>query len=181
MKVLLTVGVILLTGCGVGQFSTYNIPAGNTTIKEEPLTPIKEVYPNCQRETYFSSPYDYYPLIKSLGYDVLMKVDDVDYQGDSRFLLKKGNKFGLLIFGWGSCSGCDALQACESYEAIEDLRDLLHDQIVWKDSAKELLHYIKAKDWQGTFAWHAEETKQFVDGAIVLLTDISKGDKDENR
>jgi hypothetical protein len=145
------------------------------------VIPIKEVYPECNTEWGFREAYDYDPLLKSFGYDILMKVDDDDYQGDSRILFKHGKKYGLLIFGWGSCSGCDALQACESYEEISDLRDLLYDQIVWRNSAKELREYIDKKDWEGHFAWRMKETRDFVNGAKILLKDIEKGDKHENR
>lgn len=130
---------------------------------------IREVYPDAQDEYGFCAPSDYGPLLESLGYEILLQVDDVDYQGDSRVLFRDGNRYGLLVFGWGSCSGCDALQACDSYEEIELLRSDLHNRIQWFASAAEALRYFETHDWMGDFCWHQEETKQFVEQAVAIL------------
>ena len=63
---------------------------------------------------------DYQPIVDSFG-NVLIQVDDADYQGDTRVLYEKDGKYGYLNFGWGSCSGCDALQACCNIEEIQEL------------------------------------------------------------
>ena len=63
------------------------------------MRPITEVYSD---ESYFG---DYQPLLESFEYDILLQIDDNDYQGDSRLLFKDGDRFGILTFGWGSCSG----------------------------------------------------------------------------
>ena len=61
--------------------------------------------------------YDYQPMLNAFG-KVAIQVDDDAYQGDSRLLYDENGKIGVLIFGWGSCSGCDALQACGSLEVV---------------------------------------------------------------
>jgi len=133
---------------------------------------IKEMYPDAVRgdDEWFWGVDDYQPLLKSLG-EIILQVDDKDYQGDSRILLQKGSEIGLLIFGWGSCSGCDALQACDSYEEVETLRAGLVQEIKWLDQ-KAMLEYMENKDWGLDHAWHDDETKQFVEQAITML----KGD-----
>lgn len=89
------------------------------------MKPISDVYPDAGEYGYFGV-YDYGPLIESIGHEVLVKVDDDDYQGDSNVLFRRADgAFGYLNFGWGSCSGCDALQACDSYEDLESLRNSL--------------------------------------------------------
>ncbi|QSQ10590.1 hypothetical protein H0A61_03000 [Koleobacter methoxysyntrophicus] len=134
---------------------------------------IKEVYPDAiwkdeAGEEHFWSVSDYRPLLESFGYKILLQVDDDGYQGDTRVLFKDGNRYGLLIFGWGSCSGCDALQACSSYEEIDELRQQLHNDIKW-GTAEELLEYIQGKDWELEWAWHEEETREFIRKAIEIL------------
>ena len=53
---------------------------------------------------------DYTSILNQFGY-IVIKVDDDDYQGDSRVLYEGyKDEVGYLQFGWGSCSGCDALQ-----------------------------------------------------------------------
>lgn len=114
---------------------------------------------------------DYQPIIDHFG-EVLLQVDDEDYQGDSRILYRDKNddkKFGFLVFGWGSCGGCDALQACGSLEEIDQLILETKNDIKWS-SKEELLVYLMEKDWELEFCWHREETKKFIADAIKILS-----------
>jgi len=131
------------------------------------VKPIEEVYPRTSE--YFWAPGDYGPLLESFGYPILLRVDDSDYQGDSRVLFRNVEQYGWLQFGWGSCSGCDALQACNSYEDIEKLRETLHGQIKW-GTREELLKYFTEKDWTTDYSWHSEEQKRFVEEVKKLLS-----------
>ncbi len=120
----------------------------------------EELFPE-QSEGYFYGG-DYQPIIDSFG-KVLLQVDDADYQGDTRVVLESEGKFGVLIFGWGSCSGCDALQACGSHSDINSLIESLHNDITWFDSLEELKAWSAARDWELQWAWHSSETKDFVE------------------
>ena len=60
----------------------------------------------------------YRDLIASMGVENLLQVDDNDYQGDSRILVRDYHRYGLLLFGWGSCSGCDAPRMYSSWAPI---------------------------------------------------------------
>jgi hypothetical protein len=88
------------------------------------MKPIKEVYSPHEYlfdyggGAYFSAPYDYDPLLESFGYEILLKIDDDDYQGDSRLLFKDGKQYGLLIFGWGSCSAGDRAPAAMRFKLV---------------------------------------------------------------
>ena len=124
------------------------------------MIPIEQAYPNF--DSWGESDYD--PLLESFGYDILVKVDDNDYQGDSRVLFKDGPQYGILIFGWGSCSGCDALQACSTLEEVNLLRQSLLMDIIWFTDAKEALKYVKSHDWFGDYSYwsHNEEQTTFI-------------------
>lgn len=113
-------------------------------------------------------PSDYQPIVNDLG-EILIQVDDEDYQGDTRVLIKKDGKFGVLIFGWGSCSGCDSLQSCETVDELEKLINDTQENVKWFDSASDCLDYFKTHDWQGDYSWHQEETKRFVKESIEAL------------
>jgi hypothetical protein len=136
--------------------------------------PISEVYPDEAKEELergsFYGPGDYQPLLESFGYEIALKVDDDDYQGDSRVLfLNPGNgQYGYLNFGWGSCSGCDALQACGRLADIETLRTELHDSIKW-DTPSGLLDFFTTHDWKGDYCWHESGQMTFVNDAINYL------------
>jgi hypothetical protein len=129
----------------------------------------KELYPDYWKEEQedgsFYGPGNYQPIINEIG-NVLVQVDDQDYQGDSRVLYEKDGKFGYLIFGWGSCSGCDALQGCSTVSDIQELIDKLSRSVVWYDSLAELKQYFNEKDWELEYCWHADETKEFITNVL---------------
>ena len=112
---------------------------------------------------------DYQPMIDAFG-KVAVQVDDYDYQGDTRVLYDNDGSIGILIFGWGSCSGCDALQACTTMEEVQELCDGLQDSIKWFDSREEALAYVTEKDWKLEWCWHSEETKEFIQEVTDYLS-----------
>jgi hypothetical protein len=133
------------------------------------LDQVKEAYGyNPEDEYHYFSGYN--GLLGLIG-DILLQVDDHDYQGDSRLIYQRAGDYGLLIFGWGSCSGCDALQACDTIEEVHQLGERLENSVQWMP-AKELLEYFNKHDWEGDYSYHDEETKEFVEKAKVLLEGI---------
>ena len=125
---------------------------------------VKELYEN---ERWGWS--DYQPMLDAFG-KVVIQVDDDDYQGDSRLLYDENGEIGVLIFGWGSCCGCDALQACDSLEEVQELCDSLQEDIKWFDDKKQALEYFTNHDWQGDYSWHQTETKEFINKCIKYLS-----------
>lgn len=120
----------------------------------------RELYKEELNDTWFSV-YSYQPMIDEIG-NILIQVDDSDYQGDTRIMYEKEGKYGFLIFGWGSCSGCDMLQGCNSIEEVQDVFDGLVHDTKWFDNLEELKKYFREKDWELDYAWHADETKEFI-------------------
>lgn len=136
------------------------------------MKPIREVYPDEGQEPFYG-PCNYNPLLESLGHDILVQVDDSDYQGDSRLLFRREDgKIGYLNFGWGSCSGCDSLQGCETYAQIEELRDELAAAVQWFDSAEAALDWFHSADWEGKHSWHHDEQKEFLRKAKDTLASL---------
>lgn len=138
-----------------------------TNSDNDQFAKVKELYPDVEW-TYGTGSYQ--PMVDSFG-RVILQVDDHDYQGDTRVLYEKDGLYGLLIFGWGSCSGCDALQACTCIEDAENLRARLESSIDWK-SASELLNYVLTHDWEGDYSGSSSEAKEFVEKAKELLQAI---------
>jgi hypothetical protein len=137
------------------------------------MKPIAEVYPQYiaefEEDGSFYGPGDYGPMLDSFGYETLLQVDDHDYQGDSRLLYKDGGRIGYLNFGWGSCSGCDSLQACSSPSDLEELQQRLFNSITWFDSAAEALAWFNEHDWEGDYSWNQDEQTEFVTRAKEIL------------
>lgn len=132
------------------------------------MRPASEVYQDSDYGWY-----DYQPMLKEFG-KIVIQVDD-DYQGDSRVLYRKGRKFGHLQFGWGSCSGCDALQACSDMDEIQELMDDLQSRIIWFNSAKAALKYFQEHDWEGDYSWYAHEQKDYIEKVINYLQEAING------
>lgn len=88
---------------------------------------------------------EYEDIVSSFG-NVLVEVNEDDYSGSSWVLLKaKDNRFGYLTYSWGSCSGCDALEACDSIEEREELHSELWNSITWNKSLDKLLDIVRAE------------------------------------
>lgn len=128
---------------------------------------VKLAYPNFD---YCISNYN--PMLEQFG-EIIIQVDDNDYQGDSRLLYKKEDMYGYLQFGWGSCSGCDALQGCETYEDLQRLSDSLETSIQWK-TLQEMKDFFDKHDWEGDYSWHESEQKLFIQKCKDYLNEISK-------
>jgi hypothetical protein len=103
---------------------------------------VQQLFPETKEGDYgYLEDYPSYDeMVRALG-DIVVQVDDDDYQGDSRYLIRSGERFGYVNIGWGSCSGCDALQACTTVKDVQDLFDDIEGSIKWFDSLDE------AREW----------------------------------
>lgn len=106
--------------------------------------------------------YDYNPMLKEFG-EIIIHVDAGYYQGDSFLIYKDGDRYGYLSFGWGSCSGCDALQACQTTSDVQQLMDRLYNSIKWFDSKVLLKEYFNTKDWSLEWGWYYSEFRDFLE------------------
>ena len=106
----------------------------------------------------------YGEIVKSFGYEVVAEEDFGDFQGDFCYILKDGNRIGYLIVGYGSCSGCDALQdatpfcLCDhdcicDWSNVVQLRDSIFNSIKWESPDNALpenhwwVHEDGVKEW----------------------------------
>lgn len=108
-------------------------------------------------------------FVKELPYQVFLRVDDDDYQGDSRFLIRHRCKLGFMVIGWGSCEGCDALMACNTIADYEALKQVIINGIRWFDTEQQAIEWFKTHDWKGDFLGWNPRTTRFVETAVALL------------
>lgn len=105
--------------------------------------------------------WDYQPMLNEFG-NILLQKDEQNYQGDSFLIYEKDDKYGYLTFGWGSCSGCDALQGCNSISEVQELMDRLYSSIEWFDSLDTLKEYFEETDWTLQYQYSIPEFKEFL-------------------
>lgn len=115
----------------------------------------------------------YLELVATMGVDVVKHETIGSYQGDYLLIVKEGGSYGYLEFGYGSCSGCDALQACSSMEDVAALRQRLYESIQWGPSAAALAQWMKDRDWESQWVWHESEAATWIREAAKMLGEVA--------
>lgn len=124
---------------------------------------------------------NYSDLIESMGFEeILVDLSDQDYQGETFLLVRKVGQYGVMSYGWGSCSGCDAAQAVGSLSEATELRDSLYAGIRWFDTGIELFAWVDDEDahdlqWYGhdsAFRRFLRELKESRDDYLVEPGDV---------
>jgi hypothetical protein len=116
--------------------------------------------------------YNYSELIDSFEYEILFEEEVGEYQGDYVFIFRHEGKFGYLIFGYGSCSGCDSLEAANSIEELESFRQELLRDIKWFDNAQELMEFIKEPPGFPSWWEYEPYTKEIKERMMEKLKEI---------
>jgi hypothetical protein len=119
----------------------------------------KEIYEREQLGEYEEIA-NYQPMLEEFG-KILIQVDDDDYQGSSFLLYEIGSGYGYLCFGWGSCSGCDELQACRSMEEVQELMDKLFKDIICFETLEDMEQFFN-KEWELCHEGHEEAFPRFL-------------------
>ena len=100
----------------------------------------------------------YGDLVAAMDVEVLVEEYLGSYQGDILYILKGAQGYGFLPIGYGSCSGCDALQAyAENLEAVIDLARGLEEKVRWFASVESLSAFLHNGQDQ-ELQWYAHET-----------------------
>lgn len=124
---------------------------------------------------------DEYPsynvIVEKWGYDVAHFETFGSYQGDHVAVLRDGDRWGWVVIGYGSCSGCDALEAIVPWDGpywndeVQALSDSLRDAIHW-DSSEGLVAWLTDEYLQeGHWYWHEDGYKEFVQRIVAQLTE----------
>lgn len=121
-------------------------------------------------EDYWKPNGGYEALITLGGEEIVNSVDVGDYQGDALLLLKHPteNLYFFLEYGWGSCSGCDAFQGCDTIGDLQELADSFVGDAEWK-TADEMLAYFRSKNWDERYYYRDSEVQRWVNEIIQFL------------
>ncbi len=105
-----------------------------------------------------------------MGLEVLEAEDFGAYEGDTLLVVTVGARYGWLLFGWGSCSGCDPLEGCRSLADLTSLRDDMYADIHWEDSREALADWLHDRDWEGQWLYREAGAMEFVRRAEAMLS-----------
>lgn len=107
--------------------------------------------------------------------DEVVRVDDPDdWSGARRLLVKRVEggewRYGFLVIGWGSCSGCDAMLDCSTWEELEELKEKVSGEIRWFDDYQSAEDYIVNHDWRGQwYGYNTKANQQFIDRVKAVI------------
>lgn len=108
-------------------------------------------------------------LIEAAGFTIVHSFDLGDYQGESFYALRAGDRFGFLELSYGSCSGCDALQgACD--DGAQDVINLAAEtlgSIIWHKSRTDLISFLRERDWETVC--YGDESSEHMPAMIAAL------------
>lgn len=104
------------------------------------------------------------------GYEIKVSKTLGSYQGDILYIIQDDDRFGFVGVGYGSCSGCDALQACNTAEDVLSLFNRIRSDIHWEDNALSLYEWLQDREhnlqWYG---YYETELEQFLKEANDFL------------
>lgn len=106
---------------------------------------------------YFYAEESYSDLVASAG-TIIKEWEIGSWSGDLVYLLKNGNKFGFTVLGYGSCTVCDALQACANKEDVDELKADIARGIFW-GNAEEVEAYAINDNYANRWYYHEHDWK----------------------
>lgn len=114
----------------------------------------------------------YYP---PMGYDEIVATQGEvigqwvmgTWQGDYIYLLKNKDKYSFFVIGYGSCSGCDALESCENDEEFNELKQDIINRIAW-GTKQEIVDHINNEE-ANRWYFHEDGWEEIQKEALDLL------------
>lgn len=113
----------------------------------------------------------YEDIVRSWPHEVISFDTTGSYQGDHEALLRDSEgRFGITVFGYGSCSGCDHLEAIAPWGEDGDWADVvkysdqLADSVTWFDTPDAAIAWIDEKskpDGNDWWAYDEEVSRVF--------------------
>ena len=90
---------------------------------KDELETVNDIMASMEQGNNFSDVKDVYidhqEILERQGFEILGWESFGSYQGDYAAVVKKDGKVGFTVIGYGSCSGCDALEAIQPWSLDE--------------------------------------------------------------
>ena len=111
----------------------------------------------------------YQEALAGIGVRATLNTHIGDYQGDWAAVVKDDGGYytsgavGFLVYGYGSCSGCDEWEAAESAVERAEIVVRMATAIRWFDTVGELKAWLLSDDRQLSFFYPEEGWREFRD------------------
>jgi hypothetical protein len=116
---------------------------------------------------YFYPP-TYAALLNKIGRVVLCESFG-SYDGDYYVLFQSRDQYGYLTFSYGSCSGCDALEACEAQEDVDRLQERLAASTKWGTAKDVVEWFLAAGDRHEFYYYYPQDFVVFAKKMIATV------------
>ncbi len=114
---------------------------------------------------------EYDNIVAEFGETIIYKIHE-SYSGDMWYLLNINGKLAYLNLSYGSCSGCDALQGCNSLKDLTDLIIEIYNSMVKFETLQEAKEYFEAEARQFDASWYYDENKDFIKEALIYIENM---------
>ena len=118
----------------------------------------------------------YAELLESRFCTVLDSGDAGSYQGDEFYIVSQSlgysdeARYGFGTSGYGSCSGCDALEAACDNKEINEIADQVYNGLRWFESKADLAAFLTTVDAANEWYANEDEWPEIRDRFIAKLT-----------
>lgn len=122
---------------------------------------LKELYPDVLDPMGYAEISDYSKLDELIGVSIWTHTDD-DYQGETNTIFQSRedpNLYAHHSYSWGSCSGCDPLQAIDSWQALLEYSNE-HIKVEWTTLAE--IRAKCAKELQDRYCHNEEQLRKVI-------------------
>lgn len=116
---------------------------------------------------YYSPPMGYDQIVATQG-EVIKDWVIGHWQGDYVYLLKNKDLYSLVVVGYGSCTGCDALQSCNNDQEFNELYEDIIRRIVW-GTKQDMLNDLNNEE-NNRWYYHEDEWVDIRKDVIEILS-----------
>jgi hypothetical protein len=110
----------------------------------------------------------YENVVGRAGAECVASVRIGSYQGDYYMIVKKDGLYGWIDGSYGSCGGCDEIEAAYDDErTLDEIGRRMVESVDWKTST-DLAEWIDSRDWIAQPGWIGDEVTERRDAVKTL-------------
>ena len=132
-------------------------------LEEYELNTVNDIMSTMEQGNNFSDVKDVYidheEIMERQGFEILDWETFGSYQGDYAAIVKKDGKVGFVVIGYGSCSGCDSLEAIKPF-ALEEPE---HSEYDFDDEEDSEMYDDKKEKYTNLLKSYHHDLQEYAD------------------